>query len=49
MKALKITIEIALFNKLVFVTYDNMTVWNALKLLKKQYGEILIYDIKTEY
>ncbi len=49
MKATSIIIEIALNGKLEFIHYNNVTVWNAFKQLKKQYGEVLIYNIKTDY
>jgi len=47
--ASKITIEIMLNNKIEFVTYENISVWEAMKKLKKNYGEVYIYELKTEY
>jgi hypothetical protein len=49
MKSSKVTIEIAFNNQLEFVTFTNTTVWEAMKQLKKKYGEVLIYDVKAEY
>ena len=49
MKATKITIEFLNNETLEFISYKNMTVWNSIKSLKKQYGEVIIYNIKTEY
>jgi hypothetical protein len=49
MKASKITIEFVLNNKLEFATFSNITVWEAMSKLKKQYGEVIIYDVKTIY
>jgi hypothetical protein len=49
MKASKITIEIAFNNKIEFVSFTNITVWEAIKQLKKKYGEVLIYDLKAQY
>lgn len=48
-KASKITIEITLNNKIEFITFYNVTVWDAMKKLKKLHGEVYIYEIKTEY
>lgn len=48
-EASTITIEIMLNNKIEFITYKNITVWQAMKKLKKNYGEVYIYEIKTEY
>lgn len=45
----KITIEICLNNKPEFITYENISVWEAMKKLKKNLGEIYIYNIQTEY
>ena len=47
--ASKITIEISFNNQLEFITYNDMTVWEAMKQLKKKYGEVYIFDIKTKY
>ena len=47
--ASKITIEILLDNKIEFFKYENITVWEAMKKLKKNYGEVYIYEIKTKY
>lgn len=47
--ASKITIEILLDNKIEFIKYENITVWEAMKKLKKNYGEVYIYEIKTKY
>ena len=47
--ASKITIEIMLNNTLEYITYEDITVWEAMKKLKKNYGEVYIYDIKTKY
>ena len=49
MKASKITIEFAFNNKSEFITYKDITVWVAMKKVKKQFGEVIIYEIKTEY
>lgn len=49
MKASKIIIEILLNEKLEFITYKNITVWDCLKKIKKDFGEVIIYDVKTEY
>jgi|LakMenEpi03Aug12_release.lakeMendotaPanAssembly.Ray.scaffolds.fasta_scaffold2971226_1 hypothetical protein len=49
MKATKITIEFSHNESIEFFTYKNMTVWSALKYLKKQFGEVLIYNINTQY
>jgi hypothetical protein len=49
MKADKITIEFAFNNKSEFISFKNCTVWDAMKKIKKQYGEVIIYEIKTEY
>lgn len=47
--ASKITIEILLNNKPEYVTFNDITVWDAMKKLKKLHGEVYIYEIKTEY
>jgi hypothetical protein len=47
--ASKITIEISFNNQLEFITYTDTTVWQAMKQLKKKYGEVYIFDIKTKY
>jgi hypothetical protein len=47
--ASKITIEISLNDQLEYITFENITVWEAMKKLKKNYGEVYIYDIKTKY
>ena len=47
--ASKITIEIIFNDKIEFVTYKDITVWEAMKKLKKNYGEVYIYELKTEY
>jgi len=49
MKSSKIIIEIAFNNKLEYITFTNMTVWEAMKQLKKKYGEVLIYDVNVAY
>jgi hypothetical protein len=45
----KIIIEIILNNKIEFITYENISVWEAMKKLKKNFGEVYIYGIETEY
>ena len=47
--ASKITIEIMFNNQLEYVTYENITVWEAMKKIKKNYGEVYIYNIITKY
>lgn len=47
--ASKITIEILLNNKPEYVTFYDITVWEAMKKIKKLYGEVYIWGIKTEY
>ncbi len=47
--ASKITIEIMFNDKIEFVTYKDITVWEAMKKLKKSYGEVYIYELKTQY
>ena len=49
MKASKITIEFSFNNKCEFISFKDITVWDAMKKIKKQYGEVMIYEIKTEY
>jgi hypothetical protein len=48
-EASKVIIEILFDNKIEFITYKNITVWEAMKKIKKNYGEVYIYEIKTEY
>lgn len=45
----KITIEFMLNLKVEYITYENISVWEAMKKLKKIYGEVYIYGIETKY
>jgi len=49
MEALEVIIEVALNSKLEFIHYYNVSVQDAMKQLKKQHGNLIIYNIKTKY
>lgn len=49
MKAIKVTIEFAFNNALEFKTYEDITVFSAMSKLKKEFGEVMIYNVSTQY